>query len=111
MIGTTAHREEAVRHSGLIRRGTIALALLAFALLLPEGLVGTNRELSRDARIALIRGLSSEIAVTKVTLPRGKHGVEVDAKGSLDKEGADKEIQRNGPAILPGMPVEITRLV
>lgn len=111
MIRTTAHREKAVRHSGPIRPGTIALALLALAVLLPERLAGSNRELSRDARIALIRGLASEIAVTKVTLPRGKHGVMVSAKGELEKEGADKELRQNGPAILPGMPVEITRLV
>ena len=65
----------------------------------------------RSADGALIRGLGSEIAVTKVTLPRGKHGVKVDSKGNFDKEGADKELRQHGPAILPGMPVEITRLM
>jgi hypothetical protein len=110
MIEATSHREKVVRASSLIRPATVALAVLTLTSLHPGKLTGADRELSRDARIALIRGLASEIAVTKVTLPRGKHGVEVDAKGNLDKEGADKELQRNGPAILPGMPVEITRL-
>jgi hypothetical protein len=105
-----AHRETPYRDGGLIRPSPIAPALLLLTLLSPGVLAGSNRELSRDARIALIRGLSSEIAVTKVTLPRGKHGVVVDAKGALDKAGADKELRENGAAILPGMPVEITRL-
>ncbi len=91
--------------------GLKGLALVFAVLFLPGTLQASNRELSRDTRIALIRGLSSEIAVTKVTLPRGKHGVSVDEKGVLDKEDADKELHENGPAINPGMPVNITRLV
>jgi hypothetical protein len=69
-----------------------------------------DEPLTREARIDLIRGLTSEIAVTKIPLPRGKHGVFLDVKGTLDKTGAEKEMRRNGPAILPGMPVEITKL-
>lgn len=111
MTGAAPYREIAVGKSDVIRRALIAIALLMLMLLPPARLAGSDRELSRDARIALIRGLASEIAVTKVTLPRGKHGVEVDAKGNLDKQGADKELRQNGPAINPGMPVEITRLV
>jgi hypothetical protein len=36
--------------------------------------------------------------------------VVVDSKGNLDKEQAEKELHQNGPAILPGMPVVISRL-
>lgn len=111
MIQATAPRKKVDRVSSMIRPGTVALALLTLTSLLPGKLACADRELSRDARIALIRGLGSEIAVTKVTLPRGKHGVKVDAQGKLDKEGADKELRQHGPAILPGMPVEITRLI
>jgi hypothetical protein len=63
-----------------------------------------------DAHIELIRGLSSEIAVTKVPLPRGKHGVSVDSSGKLDQAKADTELRYNGTAIGPGMPVEITKI-
>jgi hypothetical protein len=110
MFALMSHRETAdcERYLLLPRRCILALALVA---LLPLGtLRASNRELSKDARIALIRGLSSEIAVTKIVLPRGRHGVVVDAKGTLDKAEADKELRQNGAAILPGMPVEITRL-
>ncbi len=69
-----------------------------------------DEPLTKEARINLIRGLISEIAVTKIPLPRGKHGVVLDTKGTLDKGEAQKEMRNNGPAILPGMPVEITRL-
>jgi hypothetical protein len=95
----------------LLRPGLKGLALVFAALLLPGLSRASNRELSKDTRIALIRGLSSEIAVTKIALPRGKHGVNVNEKGIVDKEGADKELHDNGPAILPGMPVNITRLI
>ncbi len=64
----------------------------------------------RDTHIRLIRGLMREIAVSKVPLPRGRHGVRVDAQGQLDKADADSELKVNGLAIRPGMPVEITKI-
>lgn len=76
----------------------------------PAAKTETPREIRRDAHIDLIRGLQSEIAVAKVPLPRGKHGVYVSDKGRLDQAKANAELRENGPAIKPGMPVEITRL-
>lgn len=64
----------------------------------------------RDAHIELIRALLSEIAVAKVPLPRGKHGVYVNGQGKLDQTRANAELRENGPAIKPGMPVEITHM-
>ena len=69
-----------------------------------------DEALTKEARINLIRGLISEIAVTKIALPRGKHGVVLDSKGELDKTEAERQMHDNGAAILPGMPVEITKL-
>ncbi len=74
------------------------------------GLASTKERSSRDARIELIRGLAREIAVTKTALPRGRRGVIVNAQGQLDQAKADAELRSNGPAIRPGMPVEITRI-
>ena len=65
---------------------------------------------ARDSRIALIRGLGHEVAVTKVALPRGKRGVVVNAQGEMDKKKAEEEMRMNGAAIRPGMPVQITKM-
>jgi hypothetical protein len=62
------------------------------------------------ARLALIRGLAQEVAVTKIPLPRGKHGISVDAQGQVEQGKADAEMRQNGVAIRPGMPVKITRM-
>jgi hypothetical protein len=51
-----------------------------------------------------------EVAVSKVPLPRGKKGVRVNSQGKLDKADADSQLNANGLAIKPGMPVEITKL-
>ncbi|TAM81685.1 MAG: hypothetical protein EPN47_13175 [Acidobacteria bacterium] len=61
-------------------------------------------------RILLIRGLNREIAVAKVMLPRGKHGLFINDQGQVDQERAEKELRANGTAIQPGLPVEITKI-
>ena len=102
------------RMPGLGQRGLRAWGLFSIAatlaLLASPRAVFPDEALTKEVRINLIRGLTSEIAVTKIQLPRGKHGVVLDAKGVLDKTEAEKEMRNNGPAILPGMPVEITKL-
>ena len=84
-------------------------AVLAFTANPPEVFSGEEKS-AKEARIELIRGFISEIAVTKVALPRGKHGVFVDEQGKLDQSEAAKELRENGPAIRPGMPVVITKM-
>lgn len=86
------------------------LACLGLALSLTPSLVSAKEGITRASRIELIRGLVKEIAVTKIALPRGRRGVSVDSQGQLDRAKADAELKLNGPAIRPGMPVEITRL-
>ena len=90
----------------------VALAVMGFPLLLPVTTVQAKqkKDLARDARITLIRTLSQEIAVSKVALPRGKSGIYVDAKGQVDQTKAQDELRRNGLAVKPGMPVQITKL-
>jgi hypothetical protein len=82
-----------------------ALGALGLAARLPA-----KETLSESSRIALIRGLSSEIAVSKVTLPRGKHGLYVDSHGKIDEKKAAAEMKDNGAAVRAGMPVEITKI-
>lgn len=86
------------------------VAWLGMALLLGPCLESAQETLTRESRIDLIRGLVKEIAVTRVALPRGRRGVNVSADGKLDQTKADAELRANGPAIRPGMPVEITRI-
>ena len=66
--------------------------------------------LKRTGEIDLIRGLSSEIAVAKVALPRGKHGIMVDAQGKVDQAKAQQEVRENGAAVNAGTPVKITKI-
>lgn len=66
--------------------------------------------LNKEGQIDLIRGLSSEIAVAKVALPRGKHGIYLDDKGRIDQARAREELRSNGPAVNAGTPVKITKI-
>jgi hypothetical protein len=81
-------------------------------ILLPLTTAWAKRKLNPEqaARIALIRSLAQEVAVTKVSLPRGKHGILVDAQGRVDQEKADAEMRQHGVAIRPGIPVKITKM-
>ena len=71
---------------------------------------GSEKTLTERGRIDLIRGLDREIAVVKIALPRGKHGVFVNDQGEIDQAKARQELMANGTAVNPGMPVEITKL-
>jgi hypothetical protein len=87
------------------------LAAVAAALMIGVHAAPAHaKDLSQQERIILIRGLDREIAVAKIALPLGKHGVFVDDKGQLDQERARQELREHGTAISPGMPVEITKV-
>jgi hypothetical protein len=85
-----------------------SLWLGAALLVIPPGY--SKESMDRETRIALIRGLLREIAVSKVAMPRGKKGLRLDAQGKLDQAKAESEMRTNGMAIRPGMPVEITKI-
>lgn len=88
-------------------------AAVAVLLVVPAALLAkeeTEDHLDQLGRILLIRGLDREIAVAKVMLPRGKHGVYINDQGKLDMDRAEKELRTNGAAIQPGIPVEITQI-
>jgi len=76
----------------------------------PAIVLGKEAHLNELGRILLIRGLDREVAVAKVVLPRGKHGLFVNDKGQIDEERAKKELLANGAALQPGIPVEITKI-
>lgn len=70
----------------------------------------SEKDRAREARIAIIRALGQEVAVSKIELPRGKNGVFVDAKGQVDQAKATAEMRQNGLALRPGTLVQITKI-
>src|SRR2546428_6775954 len=92
------------------RSSTQARSLAWAGLVLMAGpwSLSAKQILTRDARIELIRGLVKEIAVAKVPLPRGKHGIYVKGPGKLDRPKVDSELRANGAAIAAGTPLAIT---
>jgi hypothetical protein len=105
LSGWRTHARSEKASSSWFRRSLwLAAALL---VMLP----GYAKEgMDRETRIALIRGLLREIAVSKVAMPRGKKGLRLDAQGKLDQAKTESEMRTNGMAIKPGMPVEITQI-
>lgn len=89
-----------------------ALMAAVCLLLLVVPSLAFGKELSKKelGQLLLIRGLDREIAVAKIPLPRGKHGLFVNDKGQVDEEKAKKEFREHGTAIQPGIPVEITKI-
>lgn len=85
-----------------------AILLLGFGLLRGSGSLLAKE--GQGARIDIIRGLQSEIAVAKVPLPRGKHGVYLSSDGQLDRARAETELKENGAAVGAGAPAEITKV-
>jgi hypothetical protein len=121
--------------AGIQQRFVLPAALLALALAAPAipGLAQSNAPaasnpsassnpsdksggnakpaaIDKSGRIDLIRGLSSEVAVAKLALPRGKHGIVLDSRGKVDQAKAMQELRENGPAVNPGTPIEITKV-
>jgi len=90
--------------SGRTLRGFFLLFMFS------PGMIQAKEKLPKDDRLVLIRELDHEIAVTKVALPRGKHGVHLDSNGKLDQGKAREELRSQGTAVSPGMPVEITKM-
>lgn len=105
-----AHLQSGVAWESVPRSWIRRVAWLSLALAVVAGWVSAKEALTRDARIKLIRGLAHEVAVAKVMLPRGKYGVRVNPQGEIDQAHAQEQLRINGPAIRPGMPVQITRL-
>ncbi|HLY59761.1 MAG TPA: hypothetical protein VKV95_03250 [Terriglobia bacterium] len=94
--------------AGRLRASWVGVALAVS--LLPQFILA-KKQSKEESRIEIIRKLGSEIAVAKVPLPRGKRGIFLNDKGQVNQSDADAELRQNGPAIRPGMPVEITKII
>jgi hypothetical protein len=92
-----------------LSRPYIALGV-TLSLAASLGVVHAKEKLPKDDRLVLIRELDHEIAVTKLALPKGKHGVYLSSSGKLDQGKARQELRTQGTAVSPGMPIEITKM-
>ena len=84
--------------------------MLFLLFMFSPGMIQAKEKLPKNDRLVLIRELDHEIAVTKVPLPKGKHGVYVDSGGKLNQDKARQELRSQGTSVSPGMPVEITKM-
>ncbi|MCL5005656.1 MAG: hypothetical protein M1404_03910 [Acidobacteria bacterium] len=109
-LGANTSRQNFRRTNRRRHYALLAAVAAAFLVSISAAAHGTKETLNQLGRIDLIRGLDREIAVAKIALPRGKHGVFVNDKGQLDQERAQEELRTNGTAVRPGMPVEITKI-
>jgi hypothetical protein len=94
---------------GIVSGSKIALGV-TLLLTASLGMIHAKENLPKDDRLVLIRELDHEIAVTKLPLPKGRHGVYVDSRGKLDQGKAQAELRTQGTAVSPGMPIEITKM-
>jgi hypothetical protein len=81
---------------------------LAFAILACSNLVEGRQRIERYDELLLVRGLAHDIAVAKIPLPWGRHGIHIKSDGSVDQAQAWKELRSKGESVKPGTPVEIT---
>src|SRR5579884_942345 len=72
---------------------------LFFVVLFIAGTSGSlyaRQPLAHFDQILIVRELAHEIAVAKIPLPWGKHGVHVNAQGEIDQAQAAKELREKG---------------
>ena len=92
------------------RKGRRILCGYAVSVLVACGVLFAKGSISRHDRLLMIRALDHEIAVAKLPMPAGKHGIRIKANGQVDQPYSQKQFREYGPSIQPGAPVEITAL-
>ena len=66
--------------------------------------------ISEKSRLTLIREVTAITAVTKLPIPRGKHGFFLGSDGKIDEEKNASEFRIKGRAMNPGTPIQITKV-
>lgn len=66
--------------------------------------------LTEENRIAIIRGVSSEFARARITLPAGNKPVVLSAQGEYNENDLKALLMRYGPAVDVGQQLQITRI-
>jgi len=87
----------------------LAACILAAALGFGP-LLASEKKMTDDEKIEVLRGLMAEYAKARVMLPRTRHYLPVDSNGKWSKDQwADVKVEL-GPAARPGDTVQITRV-
>ena len=89
--------------------GRISPCFLA-ALLVAVSLHADDKKLSREQKVELLRGLSAEWAIAKITLPMSKKPLQFDSVGGRDVEQWKEALYKEGPAAREGDMVQITKV-
>lgn len=98
----------AQRHAWF-KPGSITSAVAASVVIFAcAAALDASQHIGNYDQILLVRGLAHEVAVAKVPLPWGKHGIQVESNGEVNQVSAAKELRHKGESVRPGVPVEIT---
>jgi hypothetical protein len=87
-----------------------AFCLLLPAFCLPTPVYATDKKLTEDDRIEILRGLMAEYATVKTILPRSRKTLPFDSNGTWDKQAWAEAGKEFGPAARVGDQVQITRV-
>lgn len=90
------------------RLASMAGVMLGIVLLAGTGSLEAGQKVKHYDELLLVRGLAHEIAVAKIPLPWGGHGIHIGPNGAIDQNQAWKQLREKGESVKPGMPVEIT---
>lgn len=105
-------RSPSLRREVSLRVATAASVALLFVCGAAPALLAkdTANTLSDENRIAILRGVSSEFARARVTLPRGDKPVVLNEKGDYNTNDLQALVMKFGPAVEVGQEFQITRI-
>jgi len=83
---------------------------LSLAILISSAAFAADEKIGVDDRIEIIRGLTSEYATLKVSLPRSKKPLPFESSGQYDAKVWEEMGKQLGPAARTGDLVQITRV-
>ena len=86
------------------------IALSFIGILIYSVISFGQNKISVKSRLILIRELTAISAVTKLPIPRGKHGFFLGSDGKIDEEKNAAEFRIRGRAMNPGTPIQITKV-
>jgi hypothetical protein len=87
-----------------------AAGLLASSCWLLTPVYATDKKLTEDDRVEILRGLMAEYATAKTMLPRSKKPLPFDSAGTWDKQAWAEASKELGPAARVGDQVQVTRV-
>ena len=77
---------------------------------LPPPACATDKKLTEEDRVELLRGLTAEFATVKAYLPRSKKPLPFESRGTWDKQKWEEMGKEFGPAARVGDLVQVTRI-